>query len=130
VALIDENDPDHASCVTVLKSLTGKLATVWPAITEAMYLLTKWPDAQSRLWDLLDSPQFSVAFLDRPDFRRMRDLMRQYADLPMDLADAALVVVAERERIRTVFTLDQRDFRIYRPRHIRAFTIVPEIRAN
>jgi len=43
----------------------------------------------------------------------------------MDLADAALVRVAERERLRRVFTLDRRDFQIYRPARIGRFTIIP-----
>jgi predicted nucleic acid-binding protein len=56
---------------------------------------------------------------------RLRALMEKYRDLPMDLADAALVRVAERERIRDVFTLDRRDFSIYRPLGLGRFRIVP-----
>jgi predicted nucleic acid-binding protein len=44
----------------------------------------------------------------------MRELMRKYADRPMDLADAALVRVAEREGIRKIFTIDRKDFSVYR----------------
>jgi len=43
----------------------------------------------------------------------------------MDLADAALVRVAERERIRTVFTIDRRDFEVYRPSRSWRFPILP-----
>ncbi|HSD29840.1 MAG TPA: PIN domain-containing protein, partial [Vicinamibacteria bacterium] len=63
--------------------------------------------------------------LDEADVPRMRELMAQYRDLPMDLADAALVRVAERERIATIFTVDRRDFALYRPKGIRRFRIVP-----
>jgi len=55
----------------------------------------------------------------------MRYLMRKYRDLPMDLADAALVAVAERERINGVFTLDRRDFNIYKPAGMKRFEIIP-----
>jgi len=55
----------------------------------------------------------------------MRELMRKYQDLPMDLADAALVRVAEREKLRRVFTLDQRDFQIYRPSRLGRFSLLP-----
>jgi predicted nucleic acid-binding protein len=55
----------------------------------------------------------------------MRELMRKYRDLPMDLADAALVRVAEREKVSRIFTIDRRDFELYRPRGIRRFTILP-----
>jgi predicted nucleic acid-binding protein len=61
---------------------------------------------------------------DRPG-SPMRDLMRKYRDLPMDLADAALVRVAEREKIARVFTIDRRDFELYRPRGLPRFTILP-----
>ena len=52
--------------------------------------------------------------------------MLKYKDLPMDLADAALVRVAERERLRRVFTLDRRDFQVYRPSRLGRFVILPE----
>jgi predicted nucleic acid-binding protein len=66
-----------------------------------------------------------LANLDHADLERMRDLMYKYRDLPMDLADAALVRLAERERIRRVFTLDRRDFVLYRPKHLRSLEILP-----
>ena len=59
------------------------------------------------------------------DHRRMRDLMEKYRMLPMNLANAALVAVAERERIRRIFTVDRRDFSLYRPAKLGKFTIVP-----
>jgi predicted nucleic acid-binding protein len=55
----------------------------------------------------------------------MRELMRKYRDLPMDLADAALVRVAERERLRRIFTLDRRDFQVYRPSRMGRFAVLP-----
>ena len=63
--------------------------------------------------------------LESADVPRMRELMRKYRDLPMDLADAALVRVAEREKASRIFTIDRRDFELYRPRGIRQFTILP-----
>ena len=59
------------------------------------------------------------------DIPRMRELMLKYRDLPMDLADAGLVRVAERERLRRIFTLDRRDFQVYRPSRIGRFAILP-----
>ncbi len=52
--------------------------------------------------------------LDATDVPRMKALMRKYRDLPMDFADAALVRVAEREQMHTVFTTDWADFSVYR----------------
>ena len=55
----------------------------------------------------------------------MRELMEKYRDLPMDLADAALVRVAERDGLTHVFTLDRKHFSLYRPGRRKRFTIVP-----
>ena len=51
--------------------------------------------------------------------------MEKYRMLPMNLANAALVAVAERERIRRIFTVDRRDFSLYRPAKLGKFTIMP-----
>ncbi len=69
-----------------------------------MYLLARWPEGPERLWEQLASGAFRLADLSEQDVPRMRELMAKYRDLPMDLADAALVRVAERERISTIFT--------------------------
>jgi hypothetical protein len=124
VAIIDVDDANHVRCKAVWKTLLPPLVTVWPAFTEAMYLLEAFK-AQDALWELALRGALSFATIDGADQTRMRELMAKYRDLPMDLADAALVRVAERERCRKVFTLDTRDFRIYRPRGIRHLEILP-----
>jgi hypothetical protein len=101
------------------------MMTVWPAVTEAMYLLGFSAVAQDTLWEILESEALSIADLGESDYPRMRELMKKYQDLPMDLAAAALVRVAERESIRRIFTIDRRDFEIYRPHGIRRFEILP-----
>lgn len=58
------------------------------------------------------------------DLVRTRELMQQYADLPMDFADATIVTIAERFRIATIFSLDQH-FRVYRPLGNDHFDVVP-----
>jgi hypothetical protein len=126
VALIHADDRHHAACRETLASIREPLATVWPVVTEAMYLLGFSPEAQDALWRLLERDAVKILPLDAADVSRMRELMRKYRDLPMDLADAALVRVAERERISRVFTIDRRDFELYRPRGVRRFTILPD----
>ena len=124
VALLDRSDPDHQACRSALTAIRDPLATVWPAVTEAMYLLGRvsWP-AQDALWELLE--EVRILPLETRDARRMRALMEKYRSLPMDLADAALVAVAEREMIRSIFTLDGRDFGVYRPARIGRFAVIP-----
>jgi hypothetical protein len=74
---------------------------------------------------MIQSGAVQILSLGIDDIPRMRALMRKYRDLPMDLADAGLVRVAERERLRGIFTLDRRDFQVYRPSKIGRFTILP-----
>lgn len=125
MALIHADDRHHASCREALEQIRDSLATVWPVITEAMYLLDFSSRAQDALWRLLERDAVKILPLDARDVPRMRELMRKYRDLPMDLADAALIRAAERERISRVFTIDRRDFEVYRPRGVRRFTILP-----
>jgi predicted nucleic acid-binding protein len=125
VALLDRSDAAHARCQHAFATLTRPPLTVWPALAEASYLLSKIHLGQSALLRLLQTGTVSIAKLEREDVARMYELMAKYRDLPMDLADAAIVRIAERERINRVFTIDQKDFRVYRPAHIRHFTLLP-----
>jgi uncharacterized protein len=125
VALIDRSDSHHETCKATLQSLTDPLLSAWPVVTEAMYLLAFSWRAQEGLWELLTSQALVLAPLDHTDAPRLRDLMHKYRDLPMDLADAALVRIAERERLRRVFTLDRRHFTLYRPARLGRFVTLP-----
>ena len=125
VALLDRSDPDHVACQETLSSLNDSIVSVWPVITEAMYMLRAYWQAQEALWAMIEMGAVEILLLNIDDVPRMKELMRKYRDLPMDLADASLVRVAERERLRRIFTLDRRDFQVYRPSRIGRFAILP-----
>lgn len=125
VALISISDRHHAICRSAFAGIEESVGSVWPALTETMYLLRGSRTAQRALWEIVERGAVEILPLTVDDVPRMRELMEQYHDLPMDLADAALVRVAERERIRQVFTLDRRDFTVYRPSGIGRFTLLP-----
>jgi predicted nucleic acid-binding protein len=125
VALIDRGDAHHATCVDALSSIRDPLVTVWPAFTEAMYLLGFSWEGQRALWEMVEGESLTLASLDAADAPRMKALMHKYRDLPMDLADAALVRLAEREKISRIFTLDRRHFRVYRPAGGGRFSMIP-----
>jgi len=125
VALIRANDREHVRCRGIMKKIREPVLTVWPAVTEAMYLVgSSWRD-QDALWEMLESAPFSLLSLDDQDIARLRELMKKNRDLPMDLADAALVCAAEKHKVSRVFTLDRKDFEIYRPRSVGRFAIMP-----
>jgi uncharacterized protein len=125
VALLNAKDPHHAACRDAFQRLREPLVTTWPVLTEAFYLLDFSARAQDALWEMLARRAFSIEPLDEVH-DRMRELMRKYSDLPMDLADASVVAVAERRRLERVFTIDVTDFGIYRPKHRKRFKLLPD----
>jgi predicted nucleic acid-binding protein len=125
VALLHRDDRNHGLCVRTLRGLREPLGTAWPVVVEAMYLLGFSWRAQDALWEMIDSGAVDLVPLDSSDAPRMRELMGKYRDLPMDVADAALVRIAEREGIRRIFTLDRRDFAVYRPARVGRFLVIP-----
>jgi len=125
VALIDRSDDWHLRCRRTFEGLDAPLLTVWPALAEASHLLKQVERAQANLLRLFERGTIGLPVLDIDDLPRINELMQKYHDLPMDLADAALVRVAEREQINRVFTIDRKDFEIYRPARISRFRILP-----
>ena len=126
VAWVDASDAHHGRCVDALKELREPMGTVWPAVTAALYLLLDVPEGQNAVLDMLRRGAVRLVPLGQEDVSRMQDLMDKYRDQPMDLADAALVRVAERDGLNRVFTVDRRDFEVYRIGKRKTFQIIPE----
>jgi uncharacterized protein len=126
VALYEPSDQNHAACVRAAQEIPAPLATVWPVITEAVYILGRTGrPAGLQLLKEIDLGHLQVLGPGLEDLPRICALMSKYRKLPMDFADAALVVLCERQNIRTVFTTDRRGFSTYRPAHIRRLRILP-----
>lgn len=125
VAFFDASDQYHQSCLDILKDLEGPLVTAWPVVTETFYLLSFSWKAQDHFWEFLVRGGVEIANLEAGAMGRCRELMKKYRDLPMDLADAALVALAEVKRIERIFTLDHRDFSVYKPLHIKRLELIP-----
>ena len=116
VALFDPKDAHHARCAKVLEQVREPLRTTVPVLTEAFHMLQPGSTGSDRLRDFIDRGGLSVWFFDDAALTRAFELMERYADHPMDLADASLVVAAEVLGTRTVFTVDRKDFATYRVR--------------
>lgn len=114
IALLKPDDQHHAECTATFRSLAQPFGTVWPVLAEASYLLRNLHGAQDKVLEMIVRGAVELLPLGLDDIPRIRELMRQYADRPMDLADAALIRVAEREGIREIFTIDRKDFSVYR----------------
>jgi len=95
--------------------------TTVPVLTEAFHLLEPSSIGSSRLRDFVLRGGVSVWFMDAPALTRSFELMQQYTDHPMDLADASLIAAAEALPTRRVFTIDRGDFSAYRVRRGKRF---------
>jgi predicted nucleic acid-binding protein len=125
VAFFDKDDRYHSLCVEILKEIKEPLITTWPVLTECFYLLNFSWEIQDSLWLFTQRGGVEISPLEKDFLVRCRELMRQYRDLPMDLADATLVALADILGISKIFTLDHKDFSIYRFKHKRRFTLIP-----
>lgn len=126
VAIIRAREESHARCSAALKQLRPPLLTCWPVLTEAAWLLRGEPGGTRALGRLLESGAVALVELDEAALHWIIAFMERYHSVGAQMADAALMYVAEREGIDAVLTLDRRDFSIYRTTDGRALDIFPE----
>ncbi len=123
IALFDRSERDHLRIVRFLKTgFRGALITTWPVIVEAAYMLGK--EGRRGMFTWIARGAVAVENLSPADLPAISDLMDKYADLPMDFADGSLVWLANRTNTVEVFTLDRRDFSVYRLKNGRRFRTV------
>lgn len=127
VATVRKREKAHEACVAALKQLRPPLLTCWPVLTEVAWLLRKEPDGIKVIGELVWSGTIRLVELDEAAFHWIIGFLDRYASAGAQMADAALMYIAEREGIDTVFTLDRRDFSVYRTTDGRALNIVPEL---
>jgi predicted nucleic acid-binding protein len=125
VALLREDDEHHDACVKQAKALRRPAYTCWPVLTEAAYLLRDRPTTVSALLSWSDGTDFEILTLDASDLPGITAVLEKYRDQRIQLADAALMYLAEREAIDTIFTLDRRDFSIYRTASNKSLELLP-----
>jgi uncharacterized protein len=126
VAILSRADYHHETCVELLQTMPAPLYTCWPIITEAVWLLRGYPSVVQKLLRSISSGFLQLLSLEGGEARSIADVMKKYAGLRPQVADAALVYLADREGIDTIFTLDQRDFAVYRSARKKAFRILPK----
>jgi predicted nucleic acid-binding protein len=126
-ALYDADDVHHASCKQFLEKERGPIFLPVLLLAEIDYLLTSrlGADAAVEFIESVELNAFTVVGLLFTDLMRCRELIAKYRDIQVGLADASVVVAAERLQIRRIFTVDQRHFRTIQPRNVSHFTIVP-----
>ncbi|MEQ8714994.1 MAG: PIN domain-containing protein [Cyclobacteriaceae bacterium] len=113
IALFDKSDQYHDRSIKFLKSYQGKLITTWPVITEASHMLSFSTKAQIRLLEWINRGGLQIFDLEFYHLTRLVDLSEKFSDVPMDLADASLIIAAEATSITEIASIDS-DFYIYR----------------
>ena len=126
VACLSRRDADHQLCVNQLRKLKKPPLTCWPVLTEAVWLLRSVPRAVQTLFAMVRAHEIRIASFGEEASDFLAGFLDRYHSRRTDLADAALVFVAEKEGINTVFTLDRKDFSIYRLTNGKALQIIPE----
>lgn len=126
VALFDDADVHHERYVAKMAAATGHmLATTWPCVTEASYILS--PRNHMALLRWLQRGAAEVVSFDTGDLEPMIDWMQAYSEprkALMDLADASLVWLGAKLDCNAILTEDRRDFLRYRLPGGRAFEIL------
>jgi uncharacterized protein len=123
VALLDRSERNHTRCVEAIESLVDPLVTCEAVIAETCYLLRNVHGASDAVLDNVEAGVFDIPFRLTGASRSIRLLMKKYARIPMDFADACLVHLADQLGTGRVLTLDS-DFRTYRWRKTRAFDLL------
>lgn len=121
VALLQTHDQHHQVCAEQAKDLVRTMLTCWPVLTEAAWLL----GSTRPLLQMVAQGKLICLELDQQAPAWMDHYAERYTDLRPQLADVALVYLADRERIRHIFTLDRRDFLVYRSAAGSPFDLLP-----
>jgi predicted nucleic acid-binding protein len=127
LAVADAVDPDNERCLDLLEEHAGGLVTTALVVAEAGWLIERQlgAGAEAAFYSSIAAGDLSVESLTTADWQRVAELVERYADLGLGGVDASLVAIAERLVLPDIATLDHRDFRAVRPRHIDAFTLLP-----
>jgi predicted nucleic acid-binding protein len=120
-------DSNHARCVKLLSEAPGPLLVPELVVTEVSYLLSDRIGAHAELAfaRAIAQDELVVEPVLDSEWERVAELMEQYLDLPLGMADASLIALAERHKATTVATLDHRHLGVVRPRHVASFTLLP-----
>jgi uncharacterized protein len=126
VALLNQLDEKHQEVVPIYRQQQTILIPQ-TVLAEVAYLLGRDAGISTVIAFLRGLPKshFRVISLTNADLSRISDILSQYADSRIDFVDASVMAVAERLSITTILTLDQRDFRLFRPRHCQNFELLP-----
>lgn len=113
IALFDGSDRHHQLVLECLRSYRGQLVSSWAVLTEVSHMLDFNLQVQLDFLAWVERGALQVCDIAQTELLAIRSMMEKYGDLPMDLADASLLHLANRENIRQIISIDS-DFDVYR----------------
>jgi predicted nucleic acid-binding protein len=127
-ALADADDQSHRAVAKFVAATRETLIVPSPVVPEVCYLLGEYlgADAEIEFLQSLIGQELLLEHLNTKDLQRAVEILKQYHDAEFGMVDASVMAMAERLKIRTVLTIDRRDFGMFRPKHCDAFLLVPE----
>lgn len=116
IALFDRSDRYHKAMRAFMRSFHGRLVTSWAVVTETLHMLDFNVNAQLDFLRWMERGALDIPVMEIKDLSRIITYSEKYADVPMDFADATLILLSENEKIRDIITIDS-DFHVYRDRN-------------
>ena len=113
IALFNKDDKYHKKIKNFLKKYDGKLTSTWPVVTEVSHMLDFNVQTQIDFLTWIQLGGVNIEAIENENIGRIIELSMKYSDLPLDLADASLVVLSEKLKIKEIITIDS-DYYIYR----------------
>jgi predicted nucleic acid-binding protein len=127
LSALDESQHHHRECANLIGKATPPLLLSPFVLAELDYLLVRHAGrhAQLALLDEVARGAYQLEPFAAADVARAREVVEQYTDLDIGLADASIVVLAERHAVTEVLTLDERHFRAMRVERRKQFKVLP-----
>jgi uncharacterized protein len=126
VAVLNRNDSKHVAA-TAIYAKQPPILLPQTVLAEVAYLLGRDAGISTVVNFLqgLSKSRFHLIALTEDDIKRIAEILSQYIDSRIDFVDASVMAVAERFSSKTILTIDQRDFRLFRPKHCSSFELLP-----
>jgi predicted nucleic acid-binding protein len=127
VALTNKLDDHHQPCCKVLKLLSAhtRFYTCGSVLAEVFHILPPTIQARKAIFSVMEIMPLIIDPIECTHFNRIKEILFKYDNLSLDFADASLFALAEKLSADTIFTIDKRDFSLLRPKHVRAFHLLP-----
>ena len=126
VAILDRSDPYHELCSGTLRLIQPPMLTTWPMLTEVAWLLRDQPKGLQRLYGGVQTGFFRTVALSESALAEIASIQKRFQTLRPQLADMTLLLLAEREKWNTIFTLDRCDFTAMQKKSKPKLVLLPE----